>query len=382
MLQKTMIAILVLGSILLVIIHNIQGDNKVTSKISANRSAENSRRESITFIMGDDGDSDNRFYTEALNYYSQPGQTDHLIAFCRSLKEVKNYLIDFPPVCGQPWGRINIVVHSNEWGGLGAPVFPQGNRADQASILKAVKDGNFGNLPDSLMDSATEMILHACGLGRDTEILNSISIAFGGDDDQRPIVRSSKYFVLFESDQSNGRSYDTKRYLLDFRYGFFKTGYRPGDIRLSRRFKKRYGDSGIDYRDALSRTSPRFMGDAYHYNIRVPIRYIVTYPDGETLPVLEDEKAQEEWISEQEELQELFETYDIPAELFRWRFKKISYTHEDGTKEQGIKAMGDCTVVCILKAITDPTFVSQFQQNPLMPAYVDAKYYGWAGPGQ
>ena len=52
-------------------------------------------KENITFLLGEDKESDNPFYTEATNYYlfNEEGKTERVITNCRSLLEVQTYVL-------------------------------------------------------------------------------------------------------------------------------------------------------------------------------------------------------------------------------------------------------------------------------------------------
>lgn len=331
-------------------------------------------RRSITFIMGEDKDPDNRYYQEAYQYYryNPKAKTDDLVTYCRSLLDLRNYLRVHRPEDGQAWGTVNIVLHSNEWSGAGIPVLPDGKRTSVQSVEAAMKSGAFAPLADEIMDEQTELVLYGCALGRNQELLDLIEIAFGGQDERRPIVRSSRYFVFYESKMYNGVVENSERYLTDFSYAFYKKGYRPGDIRLSRQLQKRYPTSTVNWRDALTHTQPEYLGDAYHYTFDVPIVWTVTYADKSERPVLKTKEEQEKWLANQPELQAKLQAYHIPIEQFQWTFRKLDYTFEDGTTEPAIKAIGLCTVLCVLQTIMEE---KEGEWMPVLPALTDKRYY-------
>jgi hypothetical protein len=66
-------------------------------------------RESITFILGEDSDANNRYYEEASHYYAQAleDKTAHVVTSCRSLLEVRDYLEKNGPRNRFPRGLIN-----------------------------------------------------------------------------------------------------------------------------------------------------------------------------------------------------------------------------------------------------------------------------------
>lgn len=353
----------------------------ITAPCKSNETPE--ERESITFIMGEDHDSDNPYYTEAHHYYlhNPNAQTDHVINHCHSLIAARNYLEEHSPKNGLPWGLVNIVLHSNEWSGLGVPVFDGGTRSSLTNINQAIANGRFLPLEDTVIDSQTEIVLQACALGKNQAMLKAISHAFGGATDlERPIVRSSKYFIFYESTKYNGIPQDCHRYLVDAKYVFYKMGYRPGDIRLSQQLQAIYPDVETNWRDALSRTSPRFLGDIYHHTFEVPIIWTVTYPDIAERPDLSTKAAQEIWLNAQPELDEAIQQFGIPKDKFNWVFKNIDYTFEDGVTEPGIKAVGYCTVLCVLQTLTQPDSNNPNNVLAFIPEITDEQYYAVEKP--
>jgi len=339
----------------------------------------NSKRPNVTFIMGEDNGKQNFYYTEAESYYrlNEAQEDGALVTHCRSLEEVQQYLVEHQSKKGQPWGRINMVLHSNEWSGLGVPLYAQGPRATASSIVAAIEEEELLPLSPTIVDEETELILYGCGLGRNEMALEAIAYVFGVPGHE-PIVRSTRYFVYYESQRYQGRPVSSQKYLADYWYAFYKTGYRPGDIKLSRQLKERYAHENVDWRDALTRTEPRWLGDTYHHTFRVPIVWWVTYPDEKERPDLSTPAAQEEWLAKQDELQDVIADYNIPEAYFNWTFRATTYESADGTKEPAIKAIGFSTILCVLQALTIPV-EGDNGAMALEPAVTDTLYFAVAG---
>ncbi|MEL6926706.1 MAG: hypothetical protein AAFO94_21885, partial [Bacteroidota bacterium] len=257
-------------------------------------------RKSITFIMGSDKKASNPYYHEAMQYYRHHPQerTDVVNNDCRSLEDVQRYLRQHPPANGQPWGNINIVVHSNEWMGMSIPVAQGGPRATPLLIDEAVAEGTLEPIDRSITDTLTSINMLGCGLGQNTEMIDALQQAF-----RWPNVQASPYFVHYQSEQYNGQVVQVEKQLLKSYYAFFKTGYRPGDIRLSRQLQRRYPDATIDWRIALQNKPGNGANALSHYTFRVPIVWTVTYADKAERPNLKTKEEQQAWLSDQEELQ-------------------------------------------------------------------------------
>lgn len=313
----------------------------------------NQKRKSITFIMGEDEKTQNPYYAEATNYYryNEQEQTDEVIDTCRSLWSIKTFLEDHRPANGLPWGAINIVVHSNEWTGLSMPIFPNGERINTAILANFQTKNQFSPIPSEVADGQTSIDFKSCGLGRNQLLVNSLQELFLNDDcaGTSPKVTASPYFLFYESEKYKGIPISTKKSKATVWYAFYKTGYREGDIKLSRQLSKRYPDAKVDWRKALAHKSEDRAAQLFHYNFTIPIEWTVTYESEADRPNLMTKESQHKWLAEQPELQTELAAYGIEIDKFRWRFKEMDYTFDDGVVEPAIQVKGLCTVVCILR---------------------------------
>ncbi len=310
---------------------------------------ETATRSSVTFIMGEDGDADNPYYKEAEAYYrSLPsGHSDIIITEFRSLLEIRDYLENNPPDNGQPWGDVNIVVHSNEWKGIGMSLFPgEEERLNSTNLQFALDNEFFLPLEDQFLDGKSQVNIQGCALGKNPEMLEKLSLALGGKK-ETPLVSSSKYFISYMTE--NGIS---EKYFTEFMYGFFKTGYRPADFKLAQQLQERYPETQVNFKEALSRKTPRFPGDSYHYFFNIPVEWTVVYEDEKTLPEINGEENILAFISQQKDLVNTVAETDIPLDKFRWQLKKVKVKTGKGQKKNAIRIKGKSSVLCILKSIT------------------------------
>ena len=314
------------------------------------------QRQSATFILGDDGESANRYYNSALHYYTynEAERTEHIVTSCRSLQEVLHHLDSMPRPNGLPWGRINLVTHSNEWSDMGVAVVPNGARASYTSITNAMEAGTLQPLANNVADRHTELVLHGCALGRNEVVLEAVALAFGGSDAERPTVRSSKYFILYESDGQNGRPFDCKKYLADAWYTHFPTGYRPANYKLAKRLNENYPEDSIAWSAALTRTEPEFPGQAYHYTFKMPVVWYETYASKAERPSVSTDSLKNAWLANQLDIQNQIAEYGFEQSDLTWTVYPTHYSPDGGKKQPAIKAIGLCTIVCVLKAFTTP----------------------------
>jgi hypothetical protein len=314
----------------------------------------NMRRESITFILGEDREKDNPYYTEAINYYlhNEEGRTEYLVTECRSLLEVRDYLSKNPPSNSQPWGLINLVSHGNQWIGLSARVAPDSKRASTEIINEYIKKGLFPEVPDSLLDSKSELFIHGCGIGKNKSLVQSIQNAFGGKTNV-PNTTASELYEYYTSVKYDGVVQNSERYQAETWSVCYKMGYKPGNAKICRMFEEKYPHSAIDWNDALNKEQPRWTGDIYHYTFEVPVKWVIPYPDKDSMPDVSTKELQLNWIRSQENICSKLEKIDIPLEKFNWWFRTVYVNNEDGTRSPAIWLKGYCTILIVIKPILD-----------------------------
>lgn len=337
-------------------------------------------RPSITFILGEDKPGGNPFYAEATNFYRfhPEEQAEILITHCRSLLEMRNVLEEHAAYQRQPWGTVNVVVHSNQWQGMAVAVLEEGGmRATVESVDAAVNQGFFLPLADSICDQETELIIYGCGLGKNEELLHSLSYAFGGEDETRPLVRSSRQFIYYTSNQLNGMPVNCQRYLSDYWFTHYPSYYHPGNHNLAKRLEKKYPEQKLDWQTALNKQKPETPGEVFSMEFKVPIVWYVTYEQKADRPELETKSEQLSWIKEQEDIVLAAENYGFEVEDFRWTVRKANYEYEEGTSEPAMKAIGFCSIVCVLKPLLEE---KEENPGPLKPDLEDKRYFGQGGP--
>jgi hypothetical protein len=316
-------------------------------------------REGVTFIMGEDRNSDNRFYQAATDYYSSDSsaRTEHMERNLRCLADVRDYLLNHRPVNGLPWGVVNIVVHSYEWGGLSVPVREGEGRTDLTSLRLAIGSGDLTPLPDSVVDCRTEFRIQGCALGRDTALLRLLGIAFGGPDFERPRVGSSRYFVYYESERVGGRVVSADQFFAEYWYVVYPKGQRPGNTELAKRLAARYPNEVLDWRSALGRTAPRWPGDAYYRMLSLPATWVTVYPESVALPSLGTQAARRSWLEAQTELGQRLSGMGIGLDDFVWSVRDTAVL-DSGVRKPAILAVGRSTIACVEREITMPDSVS------------------------
>jgi hypothetical protein len=333
-------------------------------------------RMSVTFIMGTDPNPLNRFYTAAADFYRQndSARTECVELSQRSLVEVRDFLEQHRPANGLPWGTINIVVHTYEWGGLSIPVVPGPGRTDATSLLRAIASCDFRPLPDSIVDCRTDIRIQGCALGRDTAFLELLSTAFGDTGFQRPVVRSSRYFVYYASLRGPGRPAQAEQFFADYWYVTNPKGQRPSRSDLARRLRDRYPDANIDWTDALSRDAPRQIGDCYRHTYQLPLTWLVIYPDTAQRPRIDGARRERAWLQGQQDMMGYLDRLGLGPNDFLWLVRDTTVLECD-TMRPAVLALGRGTVVSVLREITEPDPADPSQGRRAHASATDERFF-------
>ncbi len=337
----------------------------------------NSKRENITFILGEDKPGSNPYYSLAFDYYksNKAAHTENIVTTCRSLTEVRDYLRDNPPANDRPWGLINLVSHGNEWFGMSVPVAPGSKRSSTERIAEYVNTGKFEPLPNALVDDSTEIYLHGCGLGKDHDLLKIIGKAFGGKGHQ-PIVRASKLKEYYASLHNAGKVLNSQLFFAKTWNVYYKYKDKPDDSILLQEFRKLYPKDSADWNAALNRSSSVITGDVFHYNINVPVYFTAMYSSPDSLPDLSTDEKKLKWISHQKTLINIIAKTTIPLDKFKWSTQKIFIKDANNVKKPAIDVSGMCTVLCVVKPLIKERNTSTCDATPFFPSINDTVYFG------
>lgn len=327
------------------------------------------QRRSITFILNQDPGGKAGYYTQAANYYRNhpTDKTDFVVTHLRTLGQVREWLEVDKPTNGLPWGTVNLVVHANEWLGMASPVMEGGMRASREEVRQAAADGQFPPLPDAILDSQTQLFVDGCGLGRDQEMLEILSQAFGGGDAERPQVFSSKYFLQFT--QQNGQ---WVRQQVEPFYHFYAGMERPSPVAIAAALRDAYPDTSIDWAKAIRTTKSAGAGSAWHETFIVPVVWIVTYPSKAERPDISTDSLKMDWIYMQPELLAAVAETGLTEDQFDWTVEKVIHRQPDGSRVPAIKATARGTMLTVLRTLAR-------DGRPILAERTDLRYYACSG---
>ncbi len=299
---------------------------------------------SITFLLGQDKEGQHFFQLAEQHFLlDSTEKTDRVVKSCRSLYSMLEYLKTTPHQ--QPWGVINLVVHGNMWGGLSLPMWEEGERAYPKELYRAAMEGQFPVLPASSVDEKTRVNIWACGIGKNPLINLALETLFTNEDGVAADIYASPDFVVFR--EVAGREAPVRLNLSYWPY-FFRSGYRPSETEISRQLAMQYPDAAVAWKQALQTENPESDQAVFFNEFKVPVVWTVLYPDKNSRPDIGTDEQKMHWIKNQSQLMQKVKDLEIPLEKYHWTVNKILYRHPDGRMQPAIKAIGLCTVLCVL----------------------------------
>lgn len=302
-------------------------------------------RQDITFIIGEDKNVKNPFYQYAEQYFkTHPDvRTDLVITDESSLEGMMNRLEKIYVASQRKFDKINLVVHSNPWSGISMPLVEGGNRINKELLQNALEnDSIFSDY--KMIDQNTNIYIHACGLGQNTELVKDLKQVIATDEARAPSLMVSPQYVNFSQEEG----LFTKKNMTAY-YAFFPTAYRPANLHLARQLREKYPEAEVDWLQALGKDLESNGSGAFSYTYNIPVEWTIEYPEYD-VPALENEMDKMEWLMNQDELLDIIDKIGIPFDYFRWRIKKGSKVDQDYIEVPYIQVKGKVTVICILKA--------------------------------
>ncbi|HJU84425.1 MAG TPA: hypothetical protein VJ600_09455 [Holophagaceae bacterium] len=332
-------------------------------------------RESITFILGQDEEASRPLYAMADRYYRlDPGErTDHVQAGLRSLAEVRDFLAAHPPLDGRPWGVVNLVVHGNASGLLESPVWPGGGPATPELLSKVLAAKALAPVPDTVLDAKSELRVLGCSLGQRPRMLTLLSRAFGGEDSERPLVRSSLLFMGFTSDERLPAG--CGRCLWEAWTLPFRPGARPSATEAAARLQALDPRAGMDWRTAITRDHPLRATDCYAYEQRAEFHYTMVYPGEAEAPGLQNPGGSLRRLMENQGFQEALGRAGTPWNLYRWRVERTRYRTPEGASLPALVATGTAACLIVLRPQADADPADPALRRLLRPSWEDPRFF-------
>ena len=295
-------------------------------------------RPSITFILGEDEKENSSYFSNAKKYFLTKEKTTFFVDTCTSLLSVRQTLKEMLPEGDQAWGKVNLVLHSNQWTGMSLSTTGIEERTTVDVLLEASANGKLQALNDKIIDKHSLIDIHACGLGDNEKLLAALQRALGGNDENVPGVRSTSNFVYYAESAGQVNSKSLKPY-----YAFYKTAFRPAELHLKKQFEKRYPEVEIDWMNAMRLKEPRWDGDPFHTRFNVPVEWDLVFEKDDAAIDLLNKRDDLAFVKSQSALMDILEKFEIPVEKFRWIITKKNV---NGKVE--VRVRGKSTVLCVL----------------------------------
>jgi len=338
------------------------------------------KRTSITFVMGEDDERRHNPYYKLANFYyrlNPNDKTEIVIDTINSLLEVRNYLESHPPKNDRPWGVINLVSHGNEFIDLSAKVEPKGARASAKSIQEAVNAGKLKPIDTALVDAKTTIYLHGCAIGNNTDLLNAMAVAFGGE--QNPAhVKASRLFEYYGYTSNNQNPQSVRRYFAKVWYVFYNPENVPNDKTLIKQLQQRYPNEKIAWQEALDRPYQTNPSQLYHITLGIPVTWDDLYDSKENRPVLNTLKSRSEWLKKQTGFHQLMQQTRVPPEYFSITYYNATLKNPQGELYYSIRAKARTRVICIIQPLLAPEEEARNRYEPLLPAPADTCFFGFS----
>ena len=81
------------------------------------------------------------------------------------------------------------------------------------------------------------------------------------------------------------------------------------------------------------------------------------------------------WLKTQPDLQARIKQLGMSPEDFTWTIYPTQYAFSDGSREPAIKAIGLCSIVCVLEPVAEAEGGRGIGYRPLQPSLMDGQYF-------
>jgi len=304
-------------------------------------------RENVTFILGTDEDplSPMFRFAEAYVRNEQAVHGGRLVTNLRSLLEIREYLAACPPANGRPWGLVQWVVHGNALGEMAMPLKLDGDPITVRNLKAALGRQSLSPLPDSLMDAQSEIRIHGCALGRNPELLRLVSVALGGADSERPLVRASRYYTCYRRDAGSSLPV---RFLSNGWRVFYRESVRPEVGILQRQLH--HVEPSLNVASALRRKTPRRLGDTFHQTAKAHFRWVLVGKRGDAVPNLSGAARVQVWLQEQEAFLRRLHEAGLEMDQMEWSARNVMRM-VDGVERPAVVVEGVGEVLYLMKSL-------------------------------
>lgn len=308
---------------------------------------ESAPRRSITFLMGEDTDSRNSFYANAIRYYREDPfeKTSFVETGCRSFTEVREYLASNCRASEVPWGRVNLVVHGNGFTGFSAPVRAGEGRADRTSFQVALMAGDFRPATGAVIDGRTEFHVISCGTGRLAGLGRALAEFFRSERGSPRIFLDDR-FQLFQVRRDGKR---IERIAADARYWFAPIENVPIAPALAEQMRK-YPERARELPEArLMRRAPGGGPEPFYRSFAVAFEWRFLFSDDDPILNEKESSSRRDWMAIQPEIRRTFAEAGLDEKDFLWQFENERSLEENAGM---VRVSARAAVLCRLTPLS------------------------------
>lgn len=304
-------------------------------EFSWNESSNEGKR--LVFVAGYD-EGDNMYYENARVYFQE--KRYQIVDSVSSLQEIIEWINTYENA--ESLEEIHVVSHSNPWRGLSLKTTVDGDRISKETLYSAMKLNKLPELSVNF-ESDLKFVFHSCGLGENEALLHGLKQSLGGTEKLQ--VYASPLFNVF------GGKY-APHYLAKVYYTYYPTAESPGRYELAKQLKAKYGNTLIDWNQALKTKTETDPGVAYTYKFNIPAEWEFEFDSVKDIPLLESRDDIMDWVVEVDDVVNVIEAFNIPLEQFRWRSK---------IQDNKLFIYAKTTVVCIMEPVMDEIETKEYQ---------------------
>lgn len=253
----------------------------------------------VTFILGDDISTENRFYSMAEEYFRQEMKnSERIISYLHSITEVITYLDQNAPLQGAFWDKVNIVSHTSPFS-FGFSI--NGEKANTTSerLREYLKRNAKNQNPIRHVSKDTLITLWGCSAGRNQSLLAQLRLLFRGQNGYAKL-RSPSNRIFFH--QQKMREKIDKFYVKE--YTIFAGMLDKPLLDYAEKFEKKYPNANIDWSLALRKEY--YSGYAPFYSI-----YPLDISINTDKKILREYRTLHQFMKRQPEVKKILSPYQL-----------------------------------------------------------------------
>jgi hypothetical protein len=300
-----------------------------------------------TFILGEDENEQNLYYTQASQYFHQQADfsKEIIVEDVRSLSALHHFLLKYVPADGA-WDQINLVVHGNPWTGMGLQLSEEDPVRLNAEVLEeAFDEGMFDAFPPYVIDEQTHVVIYSCSIGQDIPLIGQLNKFFTNDEGVIASIQVSPHFNVFYADHKNNDRIEHMEAACF--YVTYPLEKKPNQKEIADALYTKYPDLNIDWLKSLQRSN---FDDKqpYAHNFHVPVDWMFLYTKEKEIPAFRWQDELRKWVLQQEDINHELTRMHLSPEDFWWTAQQSKYKISSFESQPALNIHGSTRVYCVL----------------------------------